>query len=111
VNILIERSLIVVLVNLDLVDTVGCCASYVDSRSVAFSALFAAVLASFRNRAALQLELFALRHQLGVLRRSEDSCEGDDDGFRAFFPPYLVKAIKAGTRGDAGTAACDRDTG
>ncbi len=35
-----------------------------------FSALFAAVLASFRNRAALQVEILALRHQLGVLHRS-----------------------------------------
>ncbi len=35
-----------------------------------FSALFAAVLASFRNRAALQVEVLALRHQLGVLHRS-----------------------------------------
>jgi transposase InsO family protein len=32
--------------------------------------LFAAVLASFRNRAALQVELLALRYQLGVLHRS-----------------------------------------
>jgi putative transposase len=32
--------------------------------------LFAVVLASFRNRAALQLEILALRHQLGVLHRS-----------------------------------------
>jgi len=32
--------------------------------------LFAAVLASFRNRAALQVEVLALRHQLGVLHRS-----------------------------------------
>jgi hypothetical protein len=37
---------------------------------VVFSALFAAVLASFRNLGALQLELLALRHQLGVLHRS-----------------------------------------
>lgn len=34
------------------------------------AALCAAVLASFRERAALQLEILALRHQLGVLRRS-----------------------------------------
>jgi hypothetical protein len=33
-------------------------------------ALAAAFLASFRNRAALQLEILALRHQLGVLQRS-----------------------------------------
>jgi hypothetical protein len=35
-----------------------------------FSALFAAVLASFRNRAALQVEVLAPRHELGVLHRS-----------------------------------------
>ena len=34
------------------------------------SALLAAILASFRSRAALQLEILALRHQLGVLQRS-----------------------------------------
>ena len=36
----------------------------------ACSALFATLLASFRSRAALQLEILALRHQLGVLQRS-----------------------------------------
>ena len=35
-----------------------------------FSALFASLLASFRSRAALQLEILALRHQLGVVHRS-----------------------------------------
>ena len=34
------------------------------------SALLAAIFASFRSRAALQLEILALRHQLGVLQRS-----------------------------------------
>jgi hypothetical protein len=34
------------------------------------SALFTALFASFRSRAALQLEILALRHQLGVLQRS-----------------------------------------
>jgi len=33
-------------------------------------ALAAAFLAFFRQRAALQLEILALRHQLGVLQRS-----------------------------------------
>ena len=33
-------------------------------------ALFAFVSASFRTRAALQLEILALRHQIGVLQRS-----------------------------------------
>jgi putative transposase len=36
----------------------------------ALSALFATVLGSFRRRAALQVEILALRHQLGVLQRS-----------------------------------------
>ena len=36
----------------------------------ALSALVATVLASFRRRAALQVEILALRHQLGVLQRS-----------------------------------------
>ncbi len=35
-----------------------------------FSALFAFFSASFRSHAALQLEILALRHQLGVLQRS-----------------------------------------
>ena len=34
------------------------------------SALFAAALSLFQTRAALQLEILALRHQLGVLQRS-----------------------------------------
>jgi putative transposase len=36
----------------------------------ALSAVFASLLASFRRRAALQVEILALRHQLGVLQRS-----------------------------------------
>jgi putative transposase len=35
-----------------------------------FSALFASFALSFRRRAALQLEILALRHQLSVLQRS-----------------------------------------
>src|SRR3954453_20754800 len=35
-----------------------------------FTALIASLSASFRSRAALQLEILALRHQLGVLQRS-----------------------------------------
>jgi hypothetical protein len=34
------------------------------------SALLASTLSVFRTRAALQLEIIALRHQLGVLQRS-----------------------------------------
>jgi hypothetical protein len=48
--------------------------TFVDPRSVSvrplFSALFASVRAFFRSRAALQWEILALRHQLGVLQRS-----------------------------------------
>jgi len=40
------------------------------SPTVVLSALFASLLASFRSRAALQLEVLALRHQLGVPHRS-----------------------------------------
>ena len=40
------------------------------SPALVFSALFAAVMDSFRNRAALQVEILALRHQIGVLHRS-----------------------------------------
>jgi len=39
-------------------------------RLPACSALFATLLASFWSRAALQLEILALRHQLGILQRS-----------------------------------------
>src|SRR5262249_44720408 len=35
-----------------------------------FSVVFATLLALFHRRAALELEILALRHQLGVLRRS-----------------------------------------
>jgi hypothetical protein len=35
-----------------------------------FMALIASFSASFRSRAALQLEILALHHQLGVLQRS-----------------------------------------
>jgi hypothetical protein len=34
------------------------------------SALFTTLLASFRSRTALQVEILALRHQVGVLQRS-----------------------------------------
>ena len=37
---------------------------------VVLSALLTSTLAAFRTRAALQLEILALRHQLGVLQRS-----------------------------------------
>src|SRR5262249_31112736 len=41
----------------------------VSSRSV-FAAFFASVILMVRSRTALQLEVLALRHQLGVLQRS-----------------------------------------
>jgi hypothetical protein len=40
------------------------------SPALVLSAFLASLFASFRSRAALQLEIFALRHQLGVLQRS-----------------------------------------
>ena len=40
------------------------------SPAVVFAAFFASLSASFRSRSALQLEILALRHQLGVLQRS-----------------------------------------
>ena len=40
------------------------------SCGLVFYALFASLRTSFRNRAALQLEIVALRHQLSVLQRS-----------------------------------------
>ncbi len=39
------------------------------SPAVVFAAFFASLLALFRSRSAVQLELLALRHQLGVLQR------------------------------------------
>jgi hypothetical protein len=38
------------------------------ARRAVFSAFFASLVRSFRSRATLQLEILALRHQLGVLR-------------------------------------------
>ena len=61
---------IVVLENSDLTDIVGLEALPSFSPSVVFTALFTSVLALFRSRCALQLEILALRHQLGVLQRS-----------------------------------------
>ena len=40
------------------------------SPTVVFTAFFASLRASLRRRAALQIEILALRHQLGVLQRS-----------------------------------------
>lgn len=40
------------------------------SPAVVFAAFFASLLALFRSRSPLQLEILALHHQLGVLQRS-----------------------------------------
>jgi hypothetical protein len=42
-----------------------------------FSALFASLFGSFRSRAALQFEILALRHQLGILQRFCEAAETD----------------------------------
>ena len=60
----------VYLVNSDQLDKLG----FVALQSFAFrsylTAAFASLGASFRSRAALQLEILTLPHQLGVLQRS-----------------------------------------
>ena len=61
---------LVVLKNLDLTDELGVAFFLRFPFGHLLSALLAAVFASFRSRAALQLEILALRHQLGVLQRS-----------------------------------------
>jgi hypothetical protein len=40
------------------------------SAALVFRTLFTSLLALFRSRAAIQLEILALRHQLGILQRS-----------------------------------------
>ena len=62
--------LFVLLANSDLADTVGVAHPSVNSNRPPLSALLASTLAVFRTRAALQLEIITLRHQLGVLQRS-----------------------------------------
>jgi len=59
-----------VLADSDLPDTVGVSHFRQLPLTVVISALFASSLSVFRTRAALQLEILALRHQLGVLQRS-----------------------------------------
>jgi len=60
----------VVLANSDLADKTELRTLRRFSPTVVLSALLASLLASFRSRAALQLEILVLRHQLGVLHRS-----------------------------------------
>jgi hypothetical protein len=62
----------VVLANSDLIDKLGVVVfpSILLRFGHLLSAFLTALLASFRSRAALQLEILALRHQLGVLQRS-----------------------------------------
>lgn len=50
----------------------------------ALTALIASFIGSFRSRAALQLGILALRHQIGVLRRSVKTANADQCG-----PPAL----------------------
>ena len=61
---------IVVLANFDLIDKLGVVVPLRFPAAHLLSALWAAVFAPFRSRAALQLEILVLRHQLGVLQRS-----------------------------------------
>ena len=60
----------VVLANADLIDKLGVVVFLRFSFGHLLSAFLTALFASFRSRAALQLEILALRHQLGVLQRS-----------------------------------------
>src|SRR5215813_6982724 len=60
----------VVLVNSELIDKLGVVLFLRFPFGPLLSALWTAFFASFRSRAALQLEIVALRHQLGVLQRS-----------------------------------------
>jgi hypothetical protein len=61
---------IVVLVNSDVIDNLGFGVLPSVPFRPLFSVLFASLSASFRSRAALQLEILALRHQVVVLQRS-----------------------------------------
>jgi hypothetical protein len=60
----------VLLANWDLADTVGVAHFPSFPPTAVLSALLASSVSVFRARAALQLEIIALRHQLGVLQRS-----------------------------------------
>ena len=60
----------VVLVNSDLIDKWGLSIIHQLPFGPVFTALMALFLDLFRGRAALQLEILALRHQIGVLQRS-----------------------------------------
>jgi hypothetical protein len=61
---------LVVLAKFDLIDKLGVDLFPSISLRAPVVRLLTALLASFRSRAALQLEILALRHQLGVLQRS-----------------------------------------
>jgi putative transposase len=61
---------VVVPANPDLIDKLGVVLFRRFSPARVFSAFFTSVALSFRSRAALQLEIRALRHQLGVIQRS-----------------------------------------
>jgi hypothetical protein len=60
----------VVLVNADLIDILRVASHRRSLLGPLLGALLAAFSAWLRSRAALQLEILALRHQIGVLQRS-----------------------------------------
>jgi hypothetical protein len=60
----------VVLANSDLTDKLGVAILHRFPCGPIFSALWRSVIDLFQSRAALQLEIIALRHQFGVLQRS-----------------------------------------
>src|SRR5688572_20516730 len=65
-----RRCVAVLPVNADQIDKLGVAAHHPIAVRHLFSALIASLSASFRSRAALQLEILALRHQIGILQRS-----------------------------------------
>ena len=65
-----ELTATVLLVNSDRIDKLGFAAHQSFAFRTCSDGPFAFLSASFRTRAALQLEILALRHQVGVLQRS-----------------------------------------
>jgi putative transposase len=58
------------------------------SPAVVISACLASLLASFRTRSALQIEILALRHQLGVLSALGEAAEIDRRGSTLVRGPF-----------------------
>jgi hypothetical protein len=77
----------VVLAKPDLIDSLGVAVYPSIPVGHLLSGLLAAVFACFRSRAALQLEILALRHQLGVLQRSVKPPKLTPDGSMAMGLP------------------------